>query len=129
MFENKQTALDCALAIVENQSLFIQRQSETLKRAVSVIERQSAVIKKLQSKEPEEVVYFEGFPSRRGIYHVSIPSLKGCGGALGVYDGTVWKKFNNWGDMTNRGENILWYGEGEDRRQPITDPDLLCYKA
>jgi hypothetical protein len=67
--------------------------------------------------------YRTGKPKEAGVYHYSSTNCAAIGGGLGKWDGKQWNRFDNWGDFTNRGFPVVWYGEGKDGQQPIINPD------
>jgi len=67
--------------------------------------------------------YFRGTPRRLGLYHYSSLGCAPMGGAVGRWNGKTWEALPGWGDFTSRGE-VVWYGGGKTRRQPINEPNL-----
>jgi hypothetical protein len=64
--------------------------------------------------------YHRGNPRRPGYYYYSSLSCAPTGGAIGKWNGKTWESLTGWGDYTNRGEEIVWYGEGKSRRDPMS---------
>lgn len=101
----------------------LEKQIKEIDNEISIlsakrIKLESELVKKLQQQNKSK--YFSGSPKIPGIYHYSVVSCARYGGALGEWTGKVWKNFRDWGDFTNRGESIVWYGEGNNRKQPLT---------
>jgi hypothetical protein len=80
--------------------------------------------KQVSKNKPKRIgLYFCGEPPRPGIYHTSVPLLNGKGGSFSFWNGDKWMRYKNWGEMHNRKEEVVWYGEGKTRKQPIKRPD------
>ena len=77
-----------------------------------------------ESVKAKTSMYRGGKPKNPGVYHYSSTDVAHIGGSLGYWDGVRWHSITGWGDFTDRGKPIVWFGEGRQRGQPLSAKQL-----